>query len=340
MMRFATFTALLLGTALRAAAQTADPAEVAAILERVRATTTTVQQFNLFSGREYVFDFNEGVGTTGGAGGNLTVANVADFPFLYGKGMALSVGRLGPCGLASPHYHPRAAEFLYMLTGDSLQVGFILENGARLVQGTLAPSQGFVFPKNSFHYQSNTGCNPVTFVAGWNHEDPGAAHVGQRFFGIPPNITDATLGDVGLDEVVRIAKSVPDSFALGVQTCLQKCNIQRGDQPKTQQQPRVLGNGFPTGAARRDLEELNNFNKRSEVPETSEEPVTRSSTVASLLSSANAQTLQEIAFLLKAVIGVLLSGYVFAWLYFVVPAWKNRRLQANGGAIQIHDVKA
>lgn len=114
-----------------------------------------------------------------------------------------------------------------MLSGEALQVGFILENGARLVQGTLYPGQGFVFPKNSFHYQSNTGCTPATFVAGWNHEDPGVATVGQRcklksdrsifsvinrsfspVFGIPPNVTDVTLGDIGVDETIRIAQSV------------------------------------------------------------------------------------------------------------------------------------
>lgn len=67
-----------------------------------------------------------------------------------------------------------------MLTGSTLQVGFLLENGARLVQGSLAPGQGFIFPKTSFHYQSNIGCEPATFVAGFNHEDPGVAFVGQR----------------------------------------------------------------------------------------------------------------------------------------------------------------
>lgn len=337
-MRFATLTTLFLGAALRVAAQTPDLSQVAAIIARVQDTPSTAAAFNLFSGREYVFDFNQGVGVVSGAGGNLTIANVADFPYLYGKGMALSVGRLGPCGLASPHYHPRAAEFLYMLTGDSLQVGFLLENGARLVQETLNPGQGFIYPKNSFHYESNTGCNPVTYVAGWNHEDPGMATAGQRIFGLPPNVTDVIFGDIGIDEATRISQAIPDTFALGVQSCLQKCNIQRGNQPKTQQQPRVIGNGFSTpNATRRDLEELN---KRAEVPVTPEEPATRSYTVASILAAANAQTLEEIAFLLKAVIGVLLSGYVFAWIYFVVPAWKNRRLQTNGGAIQIDDVKA
>lgn len=85
-----------------------------------------------------------------------------------------------PCGLAAPHYHPRASEFLYMLSGTTLQVGFILENGARFVQNTLNPNQGFLYPKNSFHYQANLGCDPVTFVAGFNHEDPGVSSVAQR----------------------------------------------------------------------------------------------------------------------------------------------------------------
>ena len=82
--------------------------------------------------------------------------------------------------MASPHYHPRAAEFLYMLSGSSLQVGFLQENGARLVANTIVPGQGAIFPKGSFHYQSNLGCEPAAFVAGLNNEDPGVATVGQR----------------------------------------------------------------------------------------------------------------------------------------------------------------
>jgi hypothetical protein len=134
---------------------------------------------------------------------------------------------------------------------------------------------------------------------------------------------------------------IPDTFAIGVQTCLDKCKIQRTAQPKTQQQPRVVGNGFPApNNTRRDNEE--NLNKRAEAPETpefSEVPVTRPSTISTILASANAQTLEEIAFLLKAVIGVLLTGYVLAWVYFVVPAWRNRRLQASPIALA-QDVKA
>ena len=105
----------------------------------------------------------------------------------------------------------------------------------------------------------------------------------------------------------------------------------------TQQQPRVIGNGFPGGNSRRDAPE-ENLSKRSQV---TEEPATTppSFTVSSILTSANPQTLEEIAFLLKLVVGVLLSGYLFAWIYFVIPAWKSRRLQAQSPVL-VQDVKA
>jgi oxalate decarboxylase/phosphoglucose isomerase-like protein (cupin superfamily) len=67
-----------------------------------------------------------------------------------------------------------------MLSGTCIQAGFLLENGIRLVENNVFPGQGMIFPKNSFHYQANLGCDPVTFVAGWNQEDPGASTVGQR----------------------------------------------------------------------------------------------------------------------------------------------------------------
>jgi len=337
-MRFAPLATLLFAAVLRVSAQTADPSKVAQIIASLADITTNAERFNTFNGREFVFDFNAGVGVTGGAGGNLTVADVSDFPYLFGKGMALSVGRLAPCGLASPHYHPRSSEFLYMLSGQSLQTGFILENGARYVSGILTPNQAFLYPQNSFHYQANLNCDYVTFVAGFNNEDPGYATVGQRFFGIPPNVTDVTLGDIGLNETIRIAQGIPDSFAIGVQSCLTKCNIQNTTaQPKTQQQPRVLGNGFDTNSARKRSGEPS---KRSEeavrvlkrsvgIQEQEEQVVATPATMSSILSSVNPQTIGELVFLLKIVIGVMLAGYVFTWAYFVVPTWKYRRMQAQ-----------
>jgi oxalate decarboxylase/phosphoglucose isomerase-like protein (cupin superfamily) len=79
-----------------------------------------------------------------------------------------------------PHTHPRAAEFLYVVSSGQLEAGFIEENGARFVINTLTQGQGTIFPKGSIHFQANLGCEPLTFVAALNDEDPGACQIAQR----------------------------------------------------------------------------------------------------------------------------------------------------------------
>ena len=54
---------------------------------------------------------------------------------------------LRPCGLNTPHTHPRATEFLFVISGTALEVGFIEENGARYVNNTVFPGQAALFPK-------------------------------------------------------------------------------------------------------------------------------------------------------------------------------------------------
>ena len=38
---------------------------------------------------------------------------------------------------------------------------------------------------------------------------------------------------------------IPDNMAIGVDRCLKKCGIKRGEQTKKQQQPRIESNDFP-----------------------------------------------------------------------------------------------
>ena len=60
---------------------------------------------------QFVFDFNSGVGVARGAGGNITVANLADFPFLLGQGMSLAVGKMAYVSLSplSVPHRPKPA---------------------------------------------------------------------------------------------------------------------------------------------------------------------------------------------------------------------------------------
>jgi len=93
----------------------------------------------------------------------------------------------------------------------------------------------------------NPSCQPAMFVAAFNNEDPGVAQVGQRYFGLLPDIVGATLGGLGVESVAGLAALIPDNVAYGAEECLQRCGITRGNQPTSQQQPRVSANAFPSG---------------------------------------------------------------------------------------------
>jgi oxalate decarboxylase/phosphoglucose isomerase-like protein (cupin superfamily) len=244
-MKFLAAIPFILGAALHAAAQVSNATQAAELVADLKRAPTQIARLNILSNnKDWLFDYNAGVGTTKSAGGNLTLANVANFPALFANGMAMAIGQMAPCGMNTPHTHPRATEFLFLVNGN-MEAGFIEENGARFVTNTLTPGQGTIFPKGSIHYQINAGCEPLTFVAALNDEDPGASQIAQRFFGLPPDVVAATLGDVGVQEVVGLATGIPDSMAIGVDRCLQKCNLKRGQQTTTEQQPRVDGNAFP-----------------------------------------------------------------------------------------------
>lgn len=78
--------------------------------------------------------------------------------------MAMTIGFLGPCGMNTPHTHPRATEMLYVVNG-TLSSGMIAENGARFVFNTLEAGSAMLFPKGSIHFQQNEGCGECMFYA-------------------------------------------------------------------------------------------------------------------------------------------------------------------------------
>jgi len=249
-MKFSTFTLPILGAAACVSAQntnttSTNTTKTAELLQGLQMAPTRLARLNVLKDNEdWLFDFTSDLGTTRSAGGNITAASVANFPALFANGLAMTIGQMEPCGMNTPHTHPRAKEILYLVNGE-IEAGFIEENGARFVQNTLTKGQGTLFPQGSIHYQINTGCDPVLFVAALNNEDPGSSQIAQRFFGLPPDVAQATLGDIGLQDVTNITTGVPDNMAIGVDRCLKKCNLTRGKQPVKQQQPRVAENALP-----------------------------------------------------------------------------------------------
>ncbi|KAF2395781.1 RmlC-like cupin [Trichodelitschia bisporula] len=181
-----------------------------------------------------VFDFNTAAPAKNDAGvvielgGRKAAAAPANFPFLTNKGLSTTVAFLEPCGMNTPHVHPRGNEWLTVVDG-SLEFGMILENGfAGEITGSLDKFQGTVFPQGAVHYQFNPSCDPATFVATLNNGDAGTNSIAQAFFGLNGEVISATTGfqfPQSGQNIDAFRGKIPVSLAKGVETCLAKCKI-------------------------------------------------------------------------------------------------------------------
>ncbi|KAF2688040.1 RmlC-like cupin [Lentithecium fluviatile CBS 122367] len=182
-----------------------------------------------------VFNFNGAKPAEGAEGGATKAANIESFPILTGLGISTTLGFLDACGINTPHVHPRATEFLTVVEG-TVDFGYILENGLVAkgnpeIAGTLGKFEGTVFPMGSIHYQFNPKCEPATFVAALNSEDPGTSQVAQNFFNLNAGVINATLGfpkTIDGKNIEEFRKAIPVNIAQDIDNCLAKCKKSGG----------------------------------------------------------------------------------------------------------------
>lgn len=182
-----------------------------------------------------VFSFNNAAPAPGAKGGATKAANIETFPILTGLGISTTLGFLEPCGINTPHVHPRATEFLTLVEGANLKFGYVLENGLvgagqnPEIAGFLNKFEGTVFPQGSIHFQFNDNCDKATFVASLNSEDPGTSQVAQNFFALNSQIVNATLGSpktIDGKNIEEFRKYIPANLAQDVDVCLARCKKQ------------------------------------------------------------------------------------------------------------------
>ena len=155
-------------------------ASVAELVAQLRGAPTQVDRIRALNDSQYTFDFlNPPSGVTTGAGGHTVAASSENFPAVIGNGVAMTIGFLGPCGMNTPHTHPRATEINFSVN-TTLRAGFLMENGARFVDVELAAGSAAVFPMGAIHFEMNPSCEPAMFVAAFDGEDPGVGQVAQR----------------------------------------------------------------------------------------------------------------------------------------------------------------
>lgn len=216
--------------------QTTGISQAEQLRARLATASTEVERNNLLDASKYVFDYSSFLGiknATGvpglsiGKGGKIVAANTINFPALIGHGISMTIGFIDPCGINNPHTHPRATEFLVVIEGE-MRVGFFMENGAKFIGNTLKLGQASVFPQGSIHFEVNTGCTPATFIAAFNHQDPGVQTSTLSYFGIP-----ADIAAIGIETPLPINVSYVNSLiaqlqrnpGLGLHECYERCGL-------------------------------------------------------------------------------------------------------------------
>jgi oxalate decarboxylase/phosphoglucose isomerase-like protein (cupin superfamily) len=187
---------------------------------------TAKDRVALLTNTDFVFDFFNATpaAVTSGEDGSITLARRDTFPALVGSGLAMALGRIGPCGLNTPHTHPRAAELNYAING-TFHVGMLEENGARLVMNTIRPGQATIFPRGAIHFEQNLGCEEVLFLAAFSDEDPGVSQL-TNLFTLPTDFLDATLG-VDESEAKQLVMGIPKNVVFGAKECMARCGIKK-----------------------------------------------------------------------------------------------------------------
>jgi hypothetical protein len=147
----------------------------------------------------------------------------------------MTVVSLEPCGINTPHIHPRAVEFLILVEGSNLKFGSVLENGLvkpgenQEIAGTLNKLEATVFPQGSMHWQFNDACEKAVMVAALNSGNPGTSQMAQNFLSLNAGVLNATLGfpsTIGGRKIEDFRSAIPANLAQDVHSCLAKCRTQ------------------------------------------------------------------------------------------------------------------
>lgn len=235
-MYFTTLTSITI--AALAASVLAGPVKISrheasalTLQQQLELAGTAVDRLKLIpNDKDFVFDFNTttlaGAITTG-KGGHTVKADRDTFPALIGNGGSMTLGFINPCGFNTPHVHPRAAEMNIVVQGRLLG-SVTAENGARHMQHELKKFSMTVFPQGALHTEWNPDCEPAVFVAAFPDEDPGVQQAAQTFFSLEDDVIRAALGGDGSvngQDLDKFKGLIPANVALGVESCLKKCNI-------------------------------------------------------------------------------------------------------------------
>jgi len=141
---------------------------------------------------------------------------------LNGMGISQSAFTLAPCALRSPHIHQRGSGILYAHDVDSLEVGFVNENGTAVIN-RIGTGASAVFPQGLIHYQYNPSCTNASYTISYGSELPGTQVVTQALLALPAEAVAAAL-NLPVAQVALLTQQIPTNrFVGGVAECVARC---------------------------------------------------------------------------------------------------------------------
>ena len=196
-----------------------------------------------FQREDFIFDLFPKSPTSVGKGGKLYRLTEAQWPTLSQQrdedSTSMGLTQLDACGISAIHYHPRAAEILYVIEGKEILTGFVEEDGGRSVFNKISKGMLTLFPEGLIHFQQNLGCEPVLMASGFSNKDPGVIQVALNSFKFP---IEVIAGSYGMTEeyVEQIkAKGIPFTPVQGQHECLRRCKSYKYEEkPKNEEKPR------------------------------------------------------------------------------------------------------
>jgi oxalate decarboxylase/phosphoglucose isomerase-like protein (cupin superfamily) len=177
-----------------------------------------------FNSSDFVYDLRGAINTGKGPSGTKKVLTRANMQALTGEGLSMGLLTLEPCGINLPHHHLRSSEMIYVIEGSFLRSGLTEENGGRTFVHDIKAGEVTFYPQGLVHYQQNLGCDTVTFLAAFSHDDPGFFDESLRLFTLPDEALASTF-DRSEAFVKNLGKDLPIGIARGRNECLNRCIV-------------------------------------------------------------------------------------------------------------------
>jgi oxalate decarboxylase/phosphoglucose isomerase-like protein (cupin superfamily) len=125
-------------------------------------------------------------------GGSQHMANARTFPAIQTLGTSATLLRINPCGINSPHTHPRGTEHQYLFQG-TLAIGLVDTHG-NYYANIVKAGDTFVFPKSLLHFEQNVGTEEVISLAFFNSELAGTIAADEAYYKVPATVLGSSFG--------------------------------------------------------------------------------------------------------------------------------------------------